>query len=143
MAENDLVQLRPIHVAKVWGTALGQYIDLWRTALTALIELGSGEQPIPSGQFNRFTVPSADGRMPRLRARNLVGETFQQRLDGRAVVFTQKGGGLRSVTVECSIDEAFQPSQGGGTYLQGDTYTGQVVNERGTVVATLRLDAGS
>jgi len=81
--------------------------------------------------------------MPRLTARNLVGETFHQRLDGRAVVFTRKGGGLRSVTVECSIDEAFQPSQGGGTYLQGDTYTGQVVDERGTVVATVRLDAGS
>ncbi|HXZ77616.1 MAG TPA: hypothetical protein VEH31_43025, partial [Streptosporangiaceae bacterium] len=73
----------------------------------------------------------------------LVGETFHQRLDGQAVVFTQKGGGLRSVAVECSINEAFQPSQRGGAYLQGDTYTGQVVDERGAVVATLRLDAGS
>jgi len=76
-------------------------------------------------------------------ARTLVGETFHQRLDGQAVVFTQKGGGLRSVSVECSINEAFQPGQGGGTYLQGDTYIGQVVDERGAVVATVRLDAGS
>ena len=136
MAENDLVRLRPIDVAKVWGTALGQLIDLWRTALTAVIELGSGEQPIPSGQSNQFSVPSADGRMPRLTARNLVGETFHQRLDGQAVVFTQKGGGPGSVTVECSIDEKFQP-------IQGDTYTGQVVNADGAVVATVRLDAGS
>ena len=66
MAENDLVRLRPIDVAKVWGTALGQLIDLWRTALTAVMELGSGEQPIPADQSNRFSVPSADGRMPRL-----------------------------------------------------------------------------
>jgi hypothetical protein len=136
MAENDLVRLRPIDVAKVWGTALGQIVDLWRTALTAVIELGSGEQPIPSGQSNQFSVPSADGRMPRLTARNLVGETFHQRLDGQAVVFTQKSGGPVSVTVECSIDEKFQP-------IQGDIYTGQVVNAGGAVVATVRLDAGS
>jgi hypothetical protein len=142
MAENDLVRLRPIDVAKVWGTALGQLIDLWRTALTAVIELGSGEQPIPTDQSNRFSVPSADGRMPRLTARNLVGETFHQQLDGGAVVFTQKGGAPGSVTVECSINEAFRPSQG-DPYIQGDTYTGQVVIEGGTVVATVRLDAGS
>ena len=143
MAENDLVRLRPVDVAKVWGTALGQFVDLWRTALTAVIELGSGEQPIPSGQSNQFSVPSAVGRMPRLTARNLVGETFRQRLDGAAVVFAQKGSAPGSVTVECSIDEAFQPSQGGGTYIQGDTYRGQIVNEDGKVVATVRLDAGS
>jgi hypothetical protein len=143
MAENDLVRLRPIDVAKVWGTAFGQYIDLWRTALMALIELGSGEQPIPSGHVNRFSVRSADGRVPRLRARNLVGETFHQQLDGQAVVFTQEGSGPGSVTVECSINEAYQPTRGGTYYIQGDTYTGQVVNEGGTVVATLRLDAGS
>ena len=143
MAENDLVRLRPIHVAKVWGTALGQLIDLWRTALTALMELGSGEQPLPSGQFNRFSVRSADGRMPGLTARNVVGETFHQRLDGRAVVFIQKDSGPGSITVECTINEGFRPSRGGTSYIQGDTYTGQVVNERGTVVATLRLDAGS
>ena len=136
MAENDLVRLRPRDVATVWGTAFGQIIDLWRTALTALMELGSGEQPIPSGQFNRFKVPSANGRMPRLIARDVVGEAFHQRLDGRAVVFTQVGSGSGSVTVECSIDEAVQP-------IQGDTYCGQVVSEAGTVVATVRLDAGS
>ena len=143
MAENDLVRLRPIHVAKVWGTAVGQLIDLWRTALTALMELGSGEQPLPSGQFNRFSVRSADGRMPRLTARNVVGETFHQQLDSRAVVFTPEGGGPGSVIVECSINEAFRPSRGGTYYIQGDTYTGQVVDERNMVVATFRLDAGS
>ena len=136
MAENDLVLLRPRHVAKVWGTALGQVIDLWRAAMAALMELGSGEQSLPSGQFNRFSVSSADGRMPLLTARNLVGEAFGQRLDGRVVVFTARGSSPGSVTVECSIDESFQP-------IQGDIYTGQVVNEDGTVVATVRLDAGS
>jgi hypothetical protein len=136
MAENDLVRLRPRDVATVWGMAFGQIIDLWRTALTALIELGSGEQPIASGQSNQFSVPSADGQMPRLTARTLVGETFHQRLPGRAVVFTPNGAGPGSVTVECSIDQAFQR-------IKGDTYTGQVVNERRAVVATVRLDAGS
>lgn len=136
MAENDLVRLRPIDVAKVWATALGQLVSLWRTALTALTELGDGEQPIPSGQSNRFSVPSADGRMPRLTARNLVGEAFNQRLDGQVVVFTHKGSGPGSVAVECYIDESFQP-------IQGDTYRGQVVTEDGTVVATVSLDAGS
>ena len=142
MAENDLVRLRPIHVAKVWGTALGQLIDLWRTSLTALMELGSGEQPIPGDQSNQISVPLVDGWIPRLTARNVVGETFHQRLDGRAVDFKERARDSGSVTVECSINEAFRPSRG-GTYIQGDTYTGQVVNERGTVVATLRLDAGS
>jgi hypothetical protein len=134
MAENPLGLHRPRDVAKVWGTALGQLVDLWRTALTAVMALGSGEQPIV--QSNQFSVPSADGRMPHLTVRNLVGETFHQPLDPRAVVFTQTGSGPGSVTVESSIDPTFQP-------IQGDTYTGQVVDENGTVVSTVRLDAGS
>jgi hypothetical protein len=136
MAENDLARLRPSDVAKIWGTALGQLADLWRAAMTALTELGSAEQPIATGQSDRFSVPSADGSMPRLTARNLVGEAFRQRLDGSAVVFTQVGSGPGSVTVECCIDESCQP-------IQGDTYHGQVVTEDGTVVATVSLDAGS
>ena len=136
MAKDDLVRLRPRDVAKVWGTAFGQVIELWRTALTALVELGSGEQPIPGDQSNWFRVRLVDGQMPSLAARNLVGETFHQRLDGRAVEFKEQGRDSGSVTVECSINEEFQP-------IQGDIYRGQVVNERGAVVATLRLDAGS
>lgn len=146
MAENDLVRLRPRDVAKVWGTAFGQLIDLWQAAMVALMELESGEQaipgseqPIPSGQSNQFGVPSADGLMPQLTAQNLVGETFLQQLDGRAVVFTQTGSGPGAVTVECSVNEANEAYQP----IEGDTYRGQVVNEDGTVVATVRLDAGS
>jgi hypothetical protein len=141
MAENDLVRLRPSDLAKVWGTAFGQLIDLWRTALTAVAELGSGEQPIPGVQSDQFSVPSADGRMPRLTVRNLVGETFRRPLDGQAVKFT-KSSGPGPITVEYSIDERFRPSRG-DTYIEGDTYTGQVVDEGGKVVATIRLDAGS
>ncbi|MBV9206438.1 MAG: hypothetical protein JO037_13840 [Actinobacteria bacterium] len=136
MAENDLVRLRPIDVAKVWGTALGQLIDLWRMALTAVAPPGSGEQPIPSDQSSQFSVPLVDGRMPRLTARDVVGETFHQRLGSRVVVFIEKSRGPGSVTMECSIDETLQP-------IQGDTYRGQVVNEDGKVAATFRLDAGS
>ena len=46
MAENDLVRVRPRDLAKVWGTAFGQIVDLWRTSLMALMELGSGEQKL-------------------------------------------------------------------------------------------------
>ena len=142
MAENDLVRLRPRDVAKVWGTAFGQLIDLWRTALMAVAELGSGEQPIPGVQSGQFSVQSADGRMPRLTVRNLVGETFRRPLDGQAVKFTQKSSGPGPITVEYSFDEEFQPSRG-DTYIEGDIYTGQVVDEGGKLVATIRLDAGS
>lgn len=142
MAENDLVRLRPGDLAKVWGTAFGQLIDLWRTALTAVAELGSGEQSIPGVQSDQFSVPSADGRMPSLTVRNLVGETFRRPLDGQAVKFTQKSSGPDPITVEYSIDERFRPSRG-DTYIEGDIYTGQVVDEGGKVVATISLDAGS
>ena len=136
MAENDLVRLRPIDVARVWGTAFGQIVDLWRTSLTALMELGSGEQAISAGQSARFRVPSADGRMPRLTARNMIGEAFHQQLDGRLVVFTKISSDPGFVTVECSVDETLQP-------ITGDTYVGQVVDGAGTVVAAISLDAGS
>jgi hypothetical protein len=135
MAENNPLCLHtPDEVAKVGGTALVQLVNLWRTAMTAGMALGSGEQPIV--QSNQFDVPSADGRMPHLRVRNLVGETFHEPLDPQAVVFTPTGSGPGSVTVKSSIDPKFQP-------VTGDIYTGQVVNENGTVVATVRLDAGS
>jgi hypothetical protein len=137
MTENDLGRHRPIDVARVWGTAFGQFVDLWRTTLPAMLELSSGEQPITaSGQSNRFSVPLVNGQMPRLTARDLVGEAFHQRLDGRAVVFTQVGSGSGTATVECSVDESFQP-------IEGDTYRGQVVDQNGAVVATVSLDAGS
>ena len=135
MAENDLVRLRPRDVAKVWGTALGQLIDLWRTGLMALTELGSGEQAISAG-INRFRVPSADGRLPRLIAGDLVGETFQQRLDGRVVVFTVQDSGPGFVMVECSINQT-------GQQIDGDIYCGQIFSEDGKLVATVSLDAGS
>jgi hypothetical protein len=136
MAKNDLVRLRPRDVAKVWGTAFGQLIDLWIAAQTALTELGSGEQPIDPNPSDRFRVSSVDGRMPRLIARDLVGESFHKPLDGRAVIFTQTGSGQGFVEVECSVDETFQR-------ITGDIYGGEVVNEDGKVVAMIRLDAGS
>jgi hypothetical protein len=136
MADQDLTRHRPIDLAKVWGTAVGQFVDLWRTTLVALIGLGSNEQALSAGQSDRFNAPSADGRMPRLSARDLVGEDFHQRLDGSVVVFTEVGSGPGFVTVECSIDETRQR-------ITGDTYTGQVVDANGTVVATISLDAGS
>lgn len=136
MAENDLVRLRPRDLAKVWGTAFGQIVDLWRTSLMAVMELGSGEQAISAGQSARFTVPSANGQMPRLTARNMVGETYHEPLDGDLVTFTEISSDRNSVTVECSVDETRQR-------ITSDTYVGQVVDENGTVVATISLDAGS
>ena len=136
MAENDLIWLRPRDLAKVWGAAFGQIVDLWRTSLMALLELGSGEQAISAGQSARFKVPSANGQMPRLTARNMAGETYHKPLDGRLVIFTEISSEPGYVTVECSVDQTRQP-------ITGDTYVGQVVNEAGRVVARIRLDAGS
>ena len=89
MADKDLTGHRPIDLAKVWGTAVGQFIDLWRTSLMAVTELGSGEQAISAGQSARFTVPSANGQMPRLTARNMVGITYGEQLDSQLVIFTE------------------------------------------------------
>jgi hypothetical protein len=136
MTENDLVRLRPRDLAKVWGTAFGQIVDLWRTSLTALIELGSGEQDISAGQSAQFTIQLAGGRLPRLTARNMVGITYGDRLDSRLVIFTETISGPGSVTVECSVDEMQQQ-------IKGDIYVGQVVDEAGNLVATISLDAGS
>ena len=137
MAENDLVRLRPRDLAKVWGTAFGQIVDLWRTSLMAMMELGSGEQAISAGQTARFTVPSANGQMPSLTARNMVGETYRKPLDGDLVIFTEISRDHNSVTVECSVDETQQQ-------IEGDVYVGQVVDGNGTVVAArISLDAGS
>ncbi len=136
MTDKDLTGHRPIDLAKVWGTAVGQFIDLWRTSLMALMELGSGEQAISAGQSARFRVPSANGHMPRLTARNMVGETYHKPLDGGLVIFTEISSDPGYVTVECSVDETRQR-------ITGDTYVGQVVDANGTVVATVSLDAGS
>jgi hypothetical protein len=136
MAENDLVRLRPRDLAKVWGTAFGQIIDLWRTSLMALMELGSGEQAISAGQSARFRIRSAGGQLPRLTARNMVGETYHDPLDGGLVIFTETFSDPGWVTVDCSVDQTRQP-------IRGDIYVGQVVDENGTVVATISLDAGS
>jgi hypothetical protein len=136
MADKDLTGHRPIDLAKVWGTAVGQFTDLWRTSLMALMEVGSGEQAISAGQSARFRVPSANGHMPRLTARNMVGETYHKPLDGGLVIFTEISSDPGYVTVECSVDETRQR-------ITGDTYVGQVVDANGTVVATVSLDAGS
>ena len=136
MAENDLVRLRPRDLAKVWGTAFGQIVDLWRTSLMALMELGSGEQDIPTGQSAQFTLQFAGGRLPRLTAQNMVGITYGKQLDSRLVIFTETISAPDVVTVECSVDETQQ-------HIDGDIYVGQVVDENGTVVARISLDAGS
>lgn len=136
MAENDLVRLRPRDLAKVWGTAFGQIVDLWRTSLMALMELGSGEQAISAGQSARFRMRSAGGQLPRLTARNMVGQTYHEPLDGGLVIFSETNSDPGWVTVECSVNETRQP-------ITGDTYVGQVVDEAGTFIITISLDAGS
>lgn len=136
MAENDLVRLRPADVAKVWSTAFGQIVDVWRKSLTALMELGSGEQDISAGQPAQFTLQVAGGRLPRLTARNMVGLTYGDQLDSQLVIITEAISGPDLVTVECSVNEMRQ-------HIQGDIYVGEVVDEAGRLVATIRLDAGS
>ena len=138
MLDEELVRLRPRDLAAVWGTAFGQVIDLWRAAWTALLEAGSGEAHILGDQCNQIAVPAVGGRAPRLIARNLVGESFGRSLGGHCVRFTEKGpGGPGVVLVDCCVDESRdQP-------IQGDIYRGEVVDERGVLIAQVALDAGS
>jgi hypothetical protein len=139
MSDDERVRLRPRQLAVVWGTAFGQLIDLWRTWLTALMEVGSGEdRTIRTDECNRITVPSVGGRVPKLTVRNLVGVSFGNQLDGRIVTFTEQGsGGPGLLLVDCCIDESRAQD------IQGDLYEGEVVDEQGAVVARLELDAGN
>jgi hypothetical protein len=139
MSDEELVRLRPRDLAAVWGTAFGQMVDLWRAWLTAMMEAGSAEDPALVGEHRvELLVPAPGGRLPDLRARNLIGETFGQRLDGSLVTFpSRRPAGPDLVRVVCGVDEAR------GRSIKGDRYHGEVVDERGAVVGRIALDAGS
>jgi hypothetical protein len=139
MSDEELVKLRPRDLAAVWGTALGQVIDLWQAWLTALMEVGSAEDETLLGSHcAELTVRDVAGRAPRLLARNLVGETFGRSLDGSGVSFTDKGpGGPGLRLVECCVDESR------GQPIRGDHYLGEVVDDQGALVGRVSLDAGS
>jgi hypothetical protein len=138
MRDQELIRLRPRDLATVWGTAFGQVIDLWRTALTALLEAGSGEAHILGDHCNQLAVRAVGGRPPSLVARNLVGESFGKSLGGHCVRFTEKiSGDPGVVLVDCCVDESR------GQPIQGDIYRGEVVDERGVLIAQIALDAGS
>jgi hypothetical protein len=139
MSDEELIRLRPRDLAAVWGTAFGQVVDLWRAWLTAMMEAGSAEDPALVGDHRvELQVPAPGGRRPDLSARNLVGETFGQPLDGSLVTFDDKGlAGPDVVRVVCAVDEA------GGRSIKGDRYHGEVVDEQGAVIGRIVLDAGS
>jgi hypothetical protein len=139
MSNEELIRLRPRDLAAVWGTAFGQMVDLSRAWLNAMMEAGSAEDPALIGDHRvELRVRASDGRMPRLAARNLVGETFREPLDPSLVTFTDKGpAGPDLVLVECGVDETRAGS------IRGDLYRGEVVDERGTLVGRIMLDAGS
>jgi len=139
MSDEELVRLRPRDLAAVWGTAFGQLARLWRSGLMAVLEIGSGEdRTILSDECNRITVQRVGGRVPHLIARNLVGQSFGRPLDGGVVTFHVAGsGGPGAVLVDCCVDESL--SQG----IQGDIYRGEVVDEQGTPITRIALDAGS
>jgi len=139
MRDEELVRLRPRDLATVWGTAFGQLFDLWKSALMALLEAGSGEdRTIVSDECNRLSVQRVGGTVPRLIARNLVGQSFGRTLDGRVVTFTEKTpSGPGHALVDCCVDESH------GEPIQGDIYRGEVVDEQGTRIAQVALDAGS
>src|SRR3954454_293019 len=107
MADEGFARLRPRDLAVVWGTAFGQVLDLWRAALTAFMEAGSGEQRgLTGSQFQVIEVPAENGHMPPLLAVPLTGETWHLVLDGRLVQSEEKGVlGNSLVRVECAIDE--------------------------------------
>jgi hypothetical protein len=130
--------LRPGALAKVWGTAFGQMIELWRAVWLAALEVGSGEKKIPGGHCIEITVPTTAGRPPRLTARNLVGESFGKTLDSGNVKFRVIGYARPGfVQVDCRVDETK------GQPIQGDIYRGDVVDEQGVLITGIALDAGS
>jgi hypothetical protein len=139
MRDEELIRLRPRDLAVVWGTAFGQLIDLWRSGLMALLELGSAEDATVLGdECNRISVQLVGGGVPRLTARNLVGQSFGKPLDGAAVTFNVVGpDGPGLVLVDCCVDESY------GGPIQGDIYRGEVVDEQGRHIAWIALDAGS
>jgi hypothetical protein len=139
MSDEELVRLRPRDLAAVWGTAFGQLVDLWRSGLMALLEIGSGEdRTIVSDHCNQISVRLVGGGVPRLKAQNLVGQSFGRQLDGGVVTFREVGPGDPGlVLVDCCIDESL------GQQIQGDIYRGEVVDEQGTRIARVALDAGS
>jgi hypothetical protein len=139
MSDEELVRLRPRDLATVWAAAFGQLVDLWRSGMMALLEAGSGEdRTIISDECNLISVRRVGGGVPRLIARNLVGQSFGRPLDGRVVTFTEKGpGGPGQMLVDCCVDESRAQQ------VQGDIYRGEVVDEQGTRIARVALDAGS
>ena len=136
MAEDDLVRLRPADLARVWSTAFGQVIDVWRKSLTALEELGSGEQDISTGQSIQFPLQWTGGGLPHLTARNMVGVTYGDQLDSQLVIITEVISGPDLITVNCTVNEMQQ-------HIRGDTYVGELVDRAGNLIGTISLDAGS
>jgi hypothetical protein len=130
--------LAPHNLAAVWGTALRQVVDIWRAGSLVLLKLGTAGPTVSSNHCNEIRVRRVGGRVPRLTARNLVGESFGKQLDGDVVSFTEKNSGDPDIAlIDCCIDESR------GQPIQGDIYRGEVVDENGTVIAALILDAGS
>jgi len=138
MSNEELVRLRPRDLAAVWGKAFGQVAELWRVWAFALLEAGAAEDPNLVGDHRvEVRATAVGGRTPRLTARDFVGETFGERLDGSLVRFAPKPSTDAGVAVfDCSVDEP-------AGRIRGDLYVGDVVDERGALVQRIALDAGS
>lgn len=139
MADEEFARLRPRDLATVWGTALGQIADLWRSAYSTFLEFGSAERPISGGESAEVILaPRGSGRPPQLAVRQMVGESWGDVLPGSRVLIQPKAplpdGRL---VFECTVQEDL------GAPTRGDIYRGDVVDEGGLVVARIALDAGS
>jgi hypothetical protein len=138
MGDDKIVAARPIDLAKVWGKALGQLADLWKSGVSAMMEAGSAEGDVTGGQVTTVTVAVAKGETPpTLVVRNMKGESFGASLPARAVTLTPRAPDHGMVVFDCTVDEAL------AARVPGDIYRGQVVDARGRVVGRIALDAGS
>jgi hypothetical protein len=136
MADEQYGVPRPRDLAIVWGTAFVQLTQLWQAGIKAFSEAGWAEAPIEGNQRDRFAV--REGAATGLRASAMTGESFGQRLPGDAVRITPDGPPQAGwVLMSCDVDEARVAA------VPGDIYRGTVVDERGTVVGQIALDAGS
>lgn len=136
MADEERCEPTPRDLAIAWGTAFVQFTELWRAGITAFSEAGSAEAPIDGNERDRFVV--RESAAAGLHASTMKGESFGQQLPGNAVHITQDGPPRAGwVLMSCRIDEARIPR------VKGDVYRGTVVDEQGTVVSKIALDAGS
>jgi hypothetical protein len=138
MSNEKLVEIKPIDLAVVWGTAFGQIADLYKSGWTAMLEAGNAESSIFGDSSSTVVAHIVNGAAPALKAQSMKGESFGEKLNGNAVIFAPRKPENGEIVIDCKVNESLvQPP------VTGDIYRGEVVDKEGRLVARIALDAGS